>query len=646
MPNISNATVASGTGLSTAGNGGRKLVRLSNGWLVSTAHNLSATRHVLYVSKDEGATWYQLCFVTMASFTVGNASLVAKGTDVYLLTSTNSNVYCQRFDTLTVTNAEQYNASNFGISLEQSMGGTSLAINDAGTELHAAWSSKNSTYPNSFNIRYAKGTINPDGSVTWGAVEQVTNVSTAGYDFISPSISIDKNGISCIFAETIGLIANSNGSVTVSTAARSITVIKQSQELTRDTSRLGFGWTFRSVDGNNSSYAQSNPSATSVPTAINGLANGRLWVTWQANSFGSSTIFNIYTAYSDDGGLTWLGHTRQTPGNTYNQTNPSLTADKTGKVSLVWDAQNATTTQTAQKVFNGAWGETTTLTGDGYTNVSTLFDNNFSILMTSPPLVRQSSSGVFFSGNFNVGASVSPVSGALGNKETATLTAYTVTPEAGSTVTQIVERINGTVINTFNNPASLSRTLTVPNVTYDTLSYFATNTASVTVTDSNGATTVTTYSFDKTLATNASLLEATKANTDAKNRISDKRDALAAQVGLSAGSTFDAILGQFTSGSIVKKQTGTSTATSVGVFSVTGLAFRPKLLLYWVTNTPETMSIFQTYNPTPVNYPQIINLATASTTGLRPVSEVTVTDSSITGLRFAANANITWIAFS
>ena len=176
-------------------------------------------------------------------------------------------------------------------------------------------------------------------------------------------------------------------------------------------------------------------------------------------------------------------------------------------------------------------------------------------------------------------ATVTPVSGALGNKEAATLTAYTVTPEAGSTVTQIVEKVNGVTVNTFNNPASLSRTLTVPTATWDTLAYFTTHTASITVTDSNGATTVTTYSFDKRLATNASLLEATKANTDAKNRISQKRDALAAQVGLSAGSTFDAISAQLASGAVFKKFVpGVSTSTAGGNVTVNTLNFKPLLV--------------------------------------------------------------------
>lgn len=198
-------------------------------------------------------------------------------------------------------------------------------------------------------------------------------------------------------------------------------------------------------------------------------------------------------------------------------------------------------------------------------------------------------------------ATISPVSGALGNKETASLTAYTVTPEAGSTVTQIVERINGTIVNTFNNPASLSRTLTVPNATYDTLTYFANHTASVTVTDSNGAQTVTTYSFDKTLANTASLLEARKANEDAKNRIAAKKDALAAQVGLSAGATFDAISAQLASGAFKKFATGTTSTGASNIsyggqtaypITVQNLSFKPSTVILWRAGTNSEFTVF------------------------------------------------------
>lgn len=534
---------------------------------------------------DDGVTWQQITFCT-EEYDNPISALTSKGTTVFALTANNGGTSGAdsiknsfvKFDATTVTNTE---LPKFELDKQKQYQSVSLAINDAGTELHAVWSSKNATYPNSFNIRYAKGTINPDGSVTWGAVEQVTVINASSNNYTNPSVTLDKSGIPVILVSaTIGITDANNIN-----SNSSILVIKRDRTLLNTSTNINSNWSMANVYSVSSSYVQSNPSALFVPTAINGLANGRLWVAWHGKDATDSAKFNIRTSFSDDGGVTWATPVKLTSGNTVEHLNVSLSADKTGKVfALYEDHEWAPDTDIWMRVWNGtSWGAEASVAfnePNPDAHPSALVD--FNLRMTTPPFVfTDSTAGIKFSGNFNVGASVSPASGALGNKETATLTAYTVTPEAGSTVTSIVEKVNGVTVNTFNNPASLSRTLTVPTATWDTLAYFASHTASVTVTDSNGATTVTTYSFAKALATNASLLEATKANTDAKNRISTKRDALAAQVGLSAGSTFDAISAQLASGSAyMKVAKGTIPESSTGALvTVNNLSFRPKIVI-------------------------------------------------------------------
>ena len=543
MPVINNATVATGTGLSTAGNGGSKLTRLQNGALVSAVRS-STTSWRLLKSTDAGATWSQIATVTE---TVNDLAIASKGNDIHVLVSfSTTGVKHYRYNDSGVLQGTSVNVD----SGQTTLANVSLAINEAGTELHAAWSSKNATYPNSFNIRYAKGTINGDGSVTWGAVEQRTIFNASGDNANNPTVIVKVDGNPFIFYERANPSANSINSMTFN----------------------GSAWTSLGIYSG-SSFAQSSPSAIFVPQSINGLANGRMWVGWHGKDATDSAKFNVRVSYSDDGGVTWATPVKLTSGNLYDRQNVSLAADKTGKVFALYEEhQWSPDLDIYMRTFSGgSWGAPVAVAEAdpaAESNPSALVD--YSLQMTTPPFVfTNATNGIKFSGNFNVGASVSPANGALGNKETATLTAYTVTPEAGSTVTSIVEKVNGVTVNTFNNPASLSRTLTVPTATWDTLAYFASHTASITVTDSNGATTVTTYSFDKRLATGASLLEATKANTDAKNRISTKRDALAAQVGLSAGSTFDAISAQLASGqAVVKRSAGTSTTSSTTLDSL------------------------------------------------------------------------------
>lgn len=561
MPAISNATVATGTGLSTAGNGGSKLTRLQNGALVSAVRS-STTSWRLLKSTDSGATWSQIVTVTE---TVNDLALASKGNDIHVLVSfSTTGVKHYRYNDSGALQGSSVNVD----SGQSALGNVSLAINEAGTELHAAWSSKNATYPNSFNIRYAKGTINGDGSVTWGAVEQVTkNDNQVGQAIQNPSISLFGN-VPLIFAETKSIRFNDTGNG-VTNGTFGLIVIKRSNQLLSYPTYFDSNWTYKNLSAD-SSYEQKSPSSLFVPQSINGLANGRLWVGWHGKDATDSAKFNVRVSYSDDGGVTWATPVKLTSGNLYDRQNVSLAADKTGKVFALYEEhQWSPDLDIYMRTFSGgSWGAPVAVAEVDPTaesNPSALVD--YSLMMTTPPFVfTNATDGIKFSGNFNVGASVSPASGALGNKETATLTAYTVTPEAGSTVTQIVEKVNGVTVNTFNNPASLSRTLTVPTATWDTLAYFATHTASITVTDSNGAQTVTTYSFDKRLATGASLLEATKANTDAKNRISQKRDLLASQVGLSAGSTFDAISAQLASGqAVVKRSTGTATTSAATI---------------------------------------------------------------------------------
>ena len=558
MPNISNATVASGTGLSTQGNGGRKLTRLQNGALVSAVRS-STTSWRLLKSTDNGANWSQIATVTEA---VNDLALASKGNDIHVLVSfSTTGVKHYRYNDSGVLQGTSVNVD----SGQSAMGNISLAINEAGTELHAAWLSRNGTYPNSSNIRYAKGTINGDGTVAWGAVEQTTLASLANNNFF---------GVSLIISGGNPYIFTSFGS-TIGTSMLVITKAFTTKDA--NASLYKSDWGTKMIFSPGGSLEQSNPAAQFVPQTVNNLANGRLWVAWHGRDATDSAKFNIRVSFSDDGGVTWSTPVKLTSGNTFDRLNPSLSADKSGKVfALYEDHQWSPDLGIRMKTHNGSWGaEVGVATANtAEQHPSALVD--LTLQMTTPPFVYTDATlGIRFTGNFNVGASVSPVSGALGNKESQSLTAYTVTPEAGSTVTQIVERINGTIVNTFNNPASLSRTLTAPNATWDTLAYFANHTASVTVTDSNGAQAVTTYSFDKRLATGASLLEATKANNDARTRMRAQLDVIGSRVGIANGSSTNQIISAIDARNVVKRQNGTATVSG-GQIVVNTLGFIPK----------------------------------------------------------------------
>lgn len=558
MPNISNATVATGTGLSTQDNGGRKIVRLANEWLVAgvVANSGGAT---FYKSSDNGLTWARLCRID--DTLTKSIAMVSFGNRVHVLTEHSySSTYIYSFDASAITDIDLSSSTYRKVvdSGQNLIGEVALGVNESGTELHAAWSSSNNTYSSSYNIRYAKITVDGLGNTSVGTKQQLTTENTSQRNYKNPSVVVNSNGQPVILTDY-----NTN------TGSCSVWSIWFN----------GSVWTQSNVYSG--IYQVASTSSLFVPQTINGLTNGRIWAGFQAVTGSSGGKFNILVTYSDNGGSAWSSSYALTSGNTFDRLNVTLSADKVGKVfALYEDHQWSQDIGIRMKTYNGSWGVETSVatanTAERYP--SSLVD--FRLEMTTPPFVyTDTTEGIRFTGNFPVGASVSPVSGSLGSKETPTITAYTVTPENGSTVTQIVEKLNGVTLNTYNNPASLSRTFTVPQVNWDGIMFWYSHTAEIIVTDSNGAVTTTTYTFVKALADDAPLPEGVAATEDAYERISDKRDALAAQVGLSAGSTFDAISAQLASGSVFKKfQSGVSTV-SANKITVNSLSFEPKQII-------------------------------------------------------------------
>lgn len=300
---------------STEGNGGRKLVMLADNRLICVLKN--SGEYKVYVYSD-GIWTIAYTFDTSWVNGVIDVSLVTNGEIVYLLltrilASGIYGSYCHR-----LKNDLSGLASSYTLDSNQSnISNCSLAINPEGTELHAAWSSKNATYPNSFNIRYAKGVINGDGSVTWGSVEQLTVYNTTGIDAKNPSIAVKSDGNPLIVYNykrtsdgASGILqANYNGSSWVSSP---------------------------NVYYVSATYTQSFPSVIFVPTEINGLPNGRMWVTWLGTD-AASNVNNIRVSYSDDGGATWSSMQKLTNVGSGDATqHPTISANKNNEIYITF----------------------------------------------------------------------------------------------------------------------------------------------------------------------------------------------------------------------------------------------------------------------------------------------------------------------
>lgn len=255
-------------------------------------------------------------------------------------------------------------------------------------------------------------------------------------------------------------------------------------------------------------------------------------------------------------------------------------------------------------------------------------------------------------------ATVTPSVSNVGNKTGRDIINYTVTAQAGTTITRIEEKVAGQTVNVFTNPASLSRTFTIPQVPFDALRFHHRHTLEVVVTDSTGQTVTATYFFTKALASNASLLEATKAVEDARFLLNQKRSTISSLVGLGNNGSFDQIINQLANGSGIRKaaegtatsslatlsfETYANTTVSRPYLTVSGIGFAPKLIV--ISTGEYTMTILNLRNPTENGF-HLITYAGNSATYIRLKGNAYVTSSGFRLPVHAGDTNFKWEAFS
>jgi hypothetical protein len=316
-------------------------VRLSNGWIVTAEIN-GTTDIKFQVSKDNGAT-----FIALASATVANCqglSIAVSGTTVYALATTSSYTinYLFKFDATTVSGV--VTATSNPDTGQSNYGGCSLTIDNNG-KLWATWASKNSTYPNSFNIRVSSSV---DGT-TWASPTQVTTINTTGIDFKNPCIVIKGDGYPAFVVEYQDTETTSSSNKT-----SEIDYYKFN----------GTSWsgTFITTNSGATVYTQSNPSAVVD-------SSGVVHVAWHGTDATDTTANNLRYSKSTDGGATWSAMTKLTSGNTYGQAIASITADKNNNLYVLFHGVDSAVTTSYQNVrkivYNGtAWGSIVTLTNN------------------------------------------------------------------------------------------------------------------------------------------------------------------------------------------------------------------------------------------------------------------------------------------
>ncbi|MDT0160256.1 hypothetical protein [Bacillus sp. AG4(2022)] len=552
MPSILDSLVTN-QAFDTEGNGSRKSVRLSNGWIIAGAKSTNGL--TLFISKDNGINF--TTFYNYTSAAVTDFSLATNGTYVYLVFNTATNIsftVLNNAGTLIqgLTNLETLNS-------QTSISNESITINETGTEIHASWMSKNSAYPNSFNIRYAKATINTDGSLMWATVTQLTTFNTAGQDVKKPSIVTRGDGNPVIFHEYV------NGSV------------NEIRALQFD----GLNWNVRGVY-NGGSYSQSSPSAIFVPQHINGLTKGRIWVAWEGTS---STLasFRIRTSYSDDGGTTWSTAAIMTASNECRK--PSITASKNNKVFVLYNTSEYGIDVIGKNIWTTVgWEGSSVLTGDKKVSPSTLVDFTLSGITVPLFISRQQTAGaasswtVVFNGTWSR-MDMSVPTGYIGKKfEKDNFLSYSISGDMST----ITEKVNDITIATKTPTSGQNLVVSLTQAQWDAIRFGA-------YADSAGRKNTLTvemggekweFTFNKQLASYAELPDMFKATKDA-NEISLPllKQKLVDKVGGSITTPFEDIIKNINIG-LQNYAFGSLSSLNYGdLIQVNNLAFRPKLVL-------------------------------------------------------------------
>ena len=254
--------------------GGRKVTRLSNGWLVMVAANKSVGTVYWHVSKDGGTTWSELCYNN--GNWAAHFAIASYGTKVYTAVATSGGLTgVVKFDAATVSNAVQP-VVVLTPSGQTGVNSMAIATDPLNGAIHLLWVAKTTTYPNSWNLRYTKST---NGGSTWDGAANTTqlNASTTNYSYVDLVV---RNGV------PIALSQHYNQSIGTYTIYSHV------------------------INSSNGSSVNYEVFAHSLPLGKLSLAvdkNGVLHAVCSVYTSASNSTYNVVYSRSVDAGVTWGG---------------------------------------------------------------------------------------------------------------------------------------------------------------------------------------------------------------------------------------------------------------------------------------------------------------------------------------------------
>lgn len=313
-------------------NGGRKSVVLSNGWIVKSVYDSAAGHIKFLVSKDNDATYTQLCYAYCWTASSVNFAIETDGSNIFLLANkTNStSLVFVKFDALTTGNVDVWLSASV-IQTQNSFGAGCAIKIDSNGHLHISYASKNATYPNAFNIRYSKST---DLGTTWDAHTQITTRGSSPDYCQYPTMAIMADGnpiIAYVFW---------NGSNVYAC------------QISRWT---GSAWA--------SSYAHTLGNYLVAATCITVSPLGVLHIVFHGADASIPSNPNIFYISSSNNGVTWSTYIKLTATSTKSQLEPVIAVNADENVFVSWWGANDVSPSyyriSSISKIGGVWGAIT-----------------------------------------------------------------------------------------------------------------------------------------------------------------------------------------------------------------------------------------------------------------------------------------------
>ncbi|WP_235615938.1 Ig-like domain-containing protein, partial [Brevibacillus reuszeri] len=338
-------------------------VLLSNGWIVGAVRNSTDNLCYYYVSKDNGKTFTLLTKNDVSVY--GGFSICSVGVRVYTVSCYSGNIVLRlsSFDATKVGATHTTSTTLDNPSGKGEWSGVSSAITPDGTKLWWAASTKNATYPNSFNIRAGSIPINADGTLgVPSAAMQVTTLDSSITNNTNPTIDFKPDGHPIILYQQ-----RQGGTSTYLIVASRFT---------------GTNWQTTTVFSS-LNYPQNEPKLIRTP-------NGKLHAVWHGTD--SNDVTNDFIRYSNTtDGASW-----STPKKLWLGKNASITSDKNGRLFIAHEMGTILYERSSADEFVTSQ---INLQITGGSSPASLYDPTFQTDFTIPPTIFQTTDTVKYYGS-------------------------------------------------------------------------------------------------------------------------------------------------------------------------------------------------------------------------------------------------------